>query len=81
MVLGRDGCAEDGEDAVAVVAHESASLSKDCVDHLAEVLVEQLDDALGCGRLAERGEAPEVGEHHGPEVASPTEAEIVVGPL
>jgi hypothetical protein len=22
-----------------------------------------------------------VGEHHGPEVASPTEAEIVVGPL
>src|ERR687896_149321 len=71
MVVERDRRAEDGEEAIAAVADERASLLEDRVDHLAEVLVQQLDPPLRCGRLGECREASEVGEHHRAEVAAP----------
>jgi len=54
---------------------------EDRVDHLAEVLVEQLDDAPRPGGPSERREAADVGEHHRADLATAAEAEVVVGPL
>jgi hypothetical protein len=39
----RDRRAEDGEEAIPTVADERASMLEDRVEHLNEVLVEQLD--------------------------------------
>jgi hypothetical protein len=79
VVVGR-WCAEDGEDAVAALADESASLSKDRVDHSLKYSLSSsmtrwgaVDSPSELKRLRSMNLTP--------DVASPTQAEIVVGPL
>src|SRR4029450_12490242 len=81
VVLERDGRPEHGEEAVAEVADQGAPVVEDRLDHLAEVVVEKVDDAVGRRPLGECGELPDVGEHYGADAATAAEAKILVRPL
>ena len=81
VVLDLDRRAERREEAVASVRDERSTVLEDRVARLVEVAVERIDHELGRAILRERREAPEVGEHHGPDGADAAEAEVVVRPL
>ena len=81
VVVERNGRPEHGEEAVAEVADQRPPVVEDRIDHLAEVLVEKIDDAVRLRPLGECGELPDVGEHHGADAATAAEAKILIRPL
>ena len=57
--------AEQRHHAVAHVARHDAAVSLDGAGDVAELALQHVDDVVGQHRLGERGEAADVGEHHG----------------